>query len=159
MLTEQEVMKKLGIEKAMQLRGGGNRAGRTAKLLVETVVVASGGKEVCIVGQTPSATDELIDRARSYCHICGVDPALIVPPAIPSFPSAVDYSKHLLIDGDSSAYDKYVGLKISRDGNMWCVLFGQDLQSGIAGFGKTLLEAIQEFDKSWLSASRTKRGE
>ena len=27
--------------------------------------------------------------------------------------------------------------KIYMDGNMWCVLYGEDLMNGVAGFGKT----------------------
>ena len=33
-------------------------------------------------------------------------------------------------------------IKIYPDGNMWCALFGEDLQSGYCGFGKTPEEAL-----------------
>ena len=32
--------------------------------------------------------------------------------------------------------------KVSRDGNQWCVLYGDDLMTGIAGFGDTPYLAI-----------------
>lgn len=39
--------------------------------------------------------------------------------------------------------------KLTQDGNMWCALLGDNLQDGIASFGKTPAEAMQEFDKAW----------
>lgn len=38
---------------------------------------------------------------------------------------------------------------VVRDGNQWCVLFGDNLQSGIAGFGDSPQEATVDFHKSW----------
>lgn len=40
-------------------------------------------------------------------------------------------------------------IKIMPDGDMWCVLFGKDLQEGVAGFGKSPDLAMRDFDKSW----------
>lgn len=34
-----------------------------------------------------------------------------------------------------------------KDGNMYCCLYGEDLQEGIAGFGETPYQAIIEFNK------------
>jgi hypothetical protein len=39
--------------------------------------------------------------------------------------------------------------KVTIDGNQYCVLYGEDLQSGIAGFGDTLMSAIFDFNKSF----------
>lgn len=39
--------------------------------------------------------------------------------------------------------------KISIDGNRYCILYGEDLQSGICGFGDTLMLAIYDFNKSF----------
>ena len=36
--------------------------------------------------------------------------------------------------------------KLSLDGDMWCALLGDDLQVGIAGFGKSPAEAMFAFD-------------
>ena len=33
-----------------------------------------------------------------------------------------------------------------RDGNQWCVLLGDDLQAGIAGFGDSPAQAVAAFD-------------
>lgn len=37
---------------------------------------------------------------------------------------------------------KALGAHITKDGNEWCALFGDDLQVGIAGFGKSPHDAI-----------------
>lgn len=37
------------------------------------------------------------------------------------------------------------------DGNMWCALYGEDLQRGVAGFGETPELACADFDKNWCS--------
>lgn len=42
--------------------------------------------------------------------------------------------------------------KMFPDGNMWCALYGDDLQSGVAGFGNTPAQAAQQFDIEWLNA-------
>lgn len=42
--------------------------------------------------------------------------------------------------------------KISIDGNQWCVLYGDNLQDGVAGFGNGPAKAMQDFDNSWLQA-------
>lgn len=49
---------------------------------------------------------------------------------------------------------------LSIDGNMWCALYGDNLQDGVAGFGDTPALAMYDFDKNWnasLSAQRSKR--
>lgn len=37
-------------------------------------------------------------------------------------------------------------LKISQDGDEFCVLLGEGLASGVSGFGKTMREAMNNFD-------------
>lgn len=44
---------------------------------------------------------------------------------------------------------KVLGLKPYKDGNMWCFLFGDDLQSGVSGFGETVMKAIYDFNKNF----------
>lgn len=38
---------------------------------------------------------------------------------------------------------------LSVDGNQWCALYGEDLQSGVAGFGDTPELAMVDFNKNW----------
>jgi len=40
---------------------------------------------------------------------------------------------------------------VSLDGDHYCALYGDDLMSGCAGFGKTMAEAMADFDKNWSS--------
>jgi hypothetical protein len=37
------------------------------------------------------------------------------------------------------------------DGNMWCVLYGDNLQEGIAGFGDSVALAMEDFDVNWFT--------
>jgi hypothetical protein len=38
---------------------------------------------------------------------------------------------------------------ITIDGNQWCVLYGKDLQSGVAGFGDSPAQAARDFNEQW----------
>lgn len=38
---------------------------------------------------------------------------------------------------------------ISAAGTMWCALYGDNLQEGVAGFGQTPAEAMAAFDEAW----------
>lgn len=38
---------------------------------------------------------------------------------------------------------------ICKDGNQWCVLYGDNLQDGVAGFGDSPEEAVKSFNKAW----------
>lgn len=40
---------------------------------------------------------------------------------------------------------------LSTDGTMWCALFGDNLQEGVAGFGETPDAAMRAFDKAWMN--------
>lgn len=35
--------------------------------------------------------------------------------------------------------------KLSKDGNMWCFLWGDNLQDGVCGFGETIFDAARDF--------------
>lgn len=39
---------------------------------------------------------------------------------------------------------------ITKDGDKWCVLYGENLQDGVAGFGDTPELAARDFDSAWL---------
>ena len=39
---------------------------------------------------------------------------------------------------------------ISRDGDQWCALYGDDLQSGVCGFGDSPAAAMADFDAEWV---------
>lgn len=42
-------------------------------------------------------------------------------------------------------------LRIFKDGDKWCVLMGENLQEGIAGFGKTIPDALYSLSEAWES--------
>ena len=39
--------------------------------------------------------------------------------------------------------------RLSIDGNKWCALYGENLQSGVAGFGYSPDAAMWDFDRQW----------
>lgn len=41
---------------------------------------------------------------------------------------------------------------LSIDGDHWCALYGENLQVGVAGFGKSPADAMWDFDKNWTAA-------
>lgn len=38
---------------------------------------------------------------------------------------------------------------LSIDGSKWCALYGDNLQDGVAGFGDTPAQAMEDFDTQW----------
>ena len=60
-----------------------------------------------------------------------------------------EYELDCTIFAISTAPHKIYQTKVTLDGNMYCCLYGDDLQSGIAGFGETPKEACAAFDKEW----------
>ena len=39
--------------------------------------------------------------------------------------------------------------KVYKDGNKWCVLYGENIQDGIAGFGGTPHESVIDWESNW----------
>lgn len=39
--------------------------------------------------------------------------------------------------------------RVFIDGNKWCVLYGEDLMNGVAGFGDSPMLAVYDFNKAW----------
>jgi len=39
--------------------------------------------------------------------------------------------------------------KVYKDGNQWCVLYGENLQDGVAGFGDTPHLAVIDWENNW----------
>lgn len=42
---------------------------------------------------------------------------------------------------------------IFLDGDKWCLLYGENLQEGVAGFGDTPEQAALDFDANWIAAT------
>jgi hypothetical protein len=39
--------------------------------------------------------------------------------------------------------------RVFLDGNKWCVLYGENIMDGIAGFGASPILAVYDFNKAW----------
>lgn len=48
--------------------------------------------------------------------------------------------------------------RIFIDGNQWCVLYGDNLQDGVAGFGDSPMLAVYDFNNSWSEKLSEKTG-
>lgn len=46
--------------------------------------------------------------------------------------------------------------KLSLDGDQWCALYGDNLQSGVAGFGDSPALAMADFDRAWHTPIKAK---
>lgn len=46
---------------------------------------------------------------------------------------------------------------LSIDGDQWCALYGDDLQSGVAGFGDSPDAAMRAFDAAWDTPLRARQ--
>ena len=45
---------------------------------------------------------------------------------------------------------------LSKDGNQFCYLLGENLQEGIAGFGDTVAQAMYDFNKAFWNENAIK---
>jgi hypothetical protein len=61
------------------------------------------------------------------------------------------HQEHLSLIIEQEEMNLFVLLKpkLYQDGDMWCVLYGENIQEGICGFGKSPMLAIYEFNKAW----------
>lgn len=52
---------------------------------------------------------------------------------------------------EQAEYNLFSMLKprVFMDGDKWCVLYGDNLQDGVAGFGDTPHDAVIDFNKAW----------
>jgi hypothetical protein len=46
--------------------------------------------------------------------------------------------------------------KLYPDGSSWCVLYGENLQEGVCGFGASPDEAMRAFDAAWYTKIKQK---
>ena len=59
------------------------------------------------------------------------------------------YSRELDLSHELLRPFRMVKTTISQDGNKWCVLYGENLQDGVAGFGDSPDLASRDFDRAW----------
>ncbi len=53
------------------------------------------------------------------------------------------------IEAEEMNLTKLLNPKIFIDGNKWCVLYGENIQDGVCGFGASPSLAVYDFNKSW----------
>jgi hypothetical protein len=67
-------------------------------------------------------------------------------------------ASHLLVGAANLEYEHklFAMLKpsLQKDGNQWCVLYGENLQTGIAGFGDSPYLAVLDFHKNWFTKTK-----
>lgn len=63
------------------------------------------------------------------------------------------------IAGEYTAPSVLYRPRLSVDGSQWCALYGEDLQSGVAGFGNSPGEAMSDFNKNWCARLPAKQPE
>lgn len=50
-----------------------------------------------------------------------------------------------------------IGLKPFIDGDKWCVLWGENIMNGVAGFGETPYAAVLDFNKNFHNETAPKK--
>ncbi len=65
---------------------------------------------------------------------------------------AADFDRQTALDAMKHAKRPSTLYKpgLSIDGNLWCALWGENLQDGVAGFGKSPEAALLAFDEDWV---------
>lgn len=63
----------------------------------------------------------------------------------------IQHQEKLNLIFEQEEYNLFAMLKpkVSLDGNQFCVLYGDNIQEGIAGFGDTIYKAILDFNKQF----------
>lgn len=58
---------------------------------------------------------------------------------------------NLIVSEQEMLFVKTFNLIPFKDGDMWCVLLGSNIQEGIVGFGNSPLKAVLDFNKNFTS--------
>ena len=66
--------------------------------------------------------------------------------------AASDTNYQTAIERQEHALFAQLKPSLKKDGNQWCVLYGENIQEGVCGFGKSPNEAVQDFNRSWYLA-------
>jgi hypothetical protein len=64
------------------------------------------------------------------------------------FNETIEHDSRLRAAQTAEDFAMFAALKpeIKKDGNQWCILLGNNIQEGIAAFGKSPFEAIRNFN-------------
>lgn len=100
-----------------------------------------------------SYSQEIYDAVRS--RISGGDVGQALESALREAFGGAQYQMQLIAQEWGSAASEHQRPSavyrpaISIDGNQWCVLYGDNLQYGVAGFGDSPSDAMRDFDANW----------
>lgn len=93
------------------------------------------------------------DAVRSRFHGC--DAGSAVESALRDAFGNVDHQIRCALQDITCAFSEHsrpcIVFKpvLSQDGDHWCVLYGENLQEGVAGFGPSPASAMADFDRAW----------
>lgn len=93
----------------------------------------------------------IYDAIRSRISGCNVEQ--VIREAIPSIDTWAICQAFQGAASDIACYMTRPSIALRlipvKDGNQWCVLYGENLQEGIAGFGDTPEKSMVSFDMAW----------
>ena len=102
----------------------------------------------------------IYDAVRSRLSGCDVGETVRAAIREVNMSHYIEQAAHRIIDAAAN-YDLPSAIyrpKLSIDGNQWCALYGTDLQDGVAGFGDSPADAMNDFDRAWCRKLNTKEG-
>lgn len=66
------------------------------------------------------------------------------------YETLIQQSKHnAAIESEEMNLVALLRPRVFIDGNMWCVLFGENIMDGVVGFGESPILAVYDFSKAW----------
>ena len=66
------------------------------------------------------------------------------------YETLISQSKHnAAIEAEEMNLVALLRPRVFIDGNQWCVLYGENIMDGVAGFGDSPILAVYDFNKAW----------
>ena len=68
----------------------------------------------------------------------------------------MEHQERMCVLSEATDYHLFsiVKPKVFMDGDQWCVLYGENIQDGVAGFGDSAHDAVLDWNKNWNKANR-----
>jgi hypothetical protein len=68
------------------------------------------------------------------------------------YETLIQQSKHnAAIEAEEMNLVALLHPRVFIDGNRWCVLYGDNVMDGVAGFGESPIHAVYDFNNAWRS--------
>ena len=66
------------------------------------------------------------------------------------YETLIQQSKHnAAIEAEEMSLVALLRPRVFIDGNRWCVLYGDNVMDGVAGFGESPIHAVYDFNNAW----------